>query len=457
MFIQYLRKYLRSMTEQKSETSATRQLVRELLGAMTEGREVRAWLKQFGQLQPERFAIVKIGGGTLRDELDTICSALSFLQKLGLSPIVVHGGGPQIDTALADAGIKTPRLDGLRVTSEQAMPIISAALREVSLNFISALNAQGVQAQFCPADTVQAKLVNPQKYGRVGAPDSINYQAITRSIQQGNLPILTSIAIGPDGKQVNVNADALVRDLAIGLKPQKIIFLTPTGGILDENGQRISVVQLVSDYENLVTQDWLNGGMRLKLQQIQETLDELPLTASAAITSPDKLIKELFTHSGSGTLIRKGEAIHVIRDFDDLDRAAISELIETSFGRDLHSNFWKKTNFEFAVLSQSCRAVAMVSRLDETLYLDKFAVLEEARGEGLGAAVWTRLLQEAPCLFWRSRVGNPINPFYFQEADGNCKIGQWQVFWRGSIDWPNVHSHLKEIADLPDSFLKESQ
>ncbi|MBL4596301.1 MAG: acetylglutamate kinase [Robiginitomaculum sp.] len=430
----------------------TRQVVQQLLGAMTEGREVRAWLKQFSQLEPERFAIIKIGGGTLRDELPTICLALSFLQKLGLAPIIVHGGGPQIDAKLAQIGSVPTRVDGLRVTPPAEMPIISAALHQVSLDFISALNTADTCAVFCPARTVQAKLISPEQLGRVGIPTKIDFSAIREIAQSGKLPILSSVAIADDGAEANMNADMLVRELAIGLRPQKIIFLTPTGAILNEADQPISVIHLTNEYESLMASDWLAGGMKLKLQQIHDMLEHLPLSASAAITSPDQLVKELFTHSGAGTLIRKGEKVTVVRDLKNLQTPQTTKLIETAFGRVLKPNYFNELNFEFAVQSDSNRALALVTRQRGHLYLDKFAVLEQARGEGLGAAVWVKLLEQAPVLFWRSRVRNPINPFYFAEADGNVRSGEWQVFWHGQINWSDLATHIEHIAALAETF-----
>jgi len=444
------------MTKRNITHNQTQKVVRELLGAMTEGREVRAWLKQFGRLERSRFAIIKIGGGTLRDELTTICSSLAFLQKLGLSPIIVHGGGPQIDAALGLARIETGRRDGLRITDDRAMPVVSSALRAASLDFISALNSHGVQAEFCPASMVQAELVDEDNLGRVGVPAKIDLAAISQIAQRGDIPILSSVAIASDGKEANINADALVRELAIGLRPQKIVFLTPTGAILDQEQRRISVIHLTSEYDYLMAQDWLQGGMKLKLQQISEILSELPLTASVAITSPGALVKELFTHSGSGTLIRKGEKIEVKRDKLALNREKTCALIEKSFGRKLTESYWNDLGFEFAITSNSHRAIALVTQLNGIPYLDKFAVLEEARGEGLGAAVWRQLLDQTPKLFWRSRIGNPVNSFYFAEADGSARINNWQVFWIGEVNWDSISDNLSRIAALPDAFEGEA-
>ncbi len=443
------------MPDTQNHGSQTREVVQELLGAMSQGREVRAWLNQFSKLEPSRFAIIKIGGGTLQDELPTICSALVFLQKLGLAPIIVHGGGPQIDAALAKANLKTPRLDGLRVTDNAAMPVIAAALSQTSLAFISALNAKGVRASFCSPDTIKADLIDENKFGRVGTPSWVDIDAITKITGQGALPILTSVAIGGDGGALNVNADALVRELAISLRPQKIIFLTPTGAILDGQDKRISVVHLTNDFTTLMDQKWLQGGMKLKVQQIKEMLDKLPLTTSAAITKPDQLVKELFTHSGSGTLIRKGETIEICRDKQQIVPSVSGALIEQSFGRKLRANYWNKMDFDFMVQTDSNRALALVTRQNDLAYMDKFAVLDEARGEGLGAAVWQVLRQNAPNLFWRSRVGNPVNSFYFSESGGHIRCGNWLVFWIGQIKPEQLNAHIQHIANLPDCFEAE--
>lgn len=440
------------MTDIRSSHEEMRQLVRQLLGAMTEGKEVRAWLKQFGQLERSRFAIIKIGGGTLQTESKTICAAMAFLQKLGLAPVIVHGGGPQIDAALSRADIKTPRVDGLRVTSEQAMPVIASALHQAALGFVSDLNYAGVHASFCPPETVTARLLNAERYGLVGEPLTVDTDYISGIANKGMLPILTSVALTPDGQVVNINADTLVRHIALELQPQKIIFLTPTGGMLDENGELVSVVHLATEYEQLKDEEWLAGGMKLKLQQIKELLDGLPLSASAAITRPEQLVRELFTHSGSGTLVRRGEEIRVVTRKDALDRKRMTSLIERAFGRTLITPYWDDLPFAFAIVSDSTRAAAVVARHNGKLYLDKFAVLEEARGEGLGAAVWHKLCDKASNFFWRSRIGNPVNPFYFAHAEGAVRTAPWHVFWRGAVDWQNLQEHVNVLGALPESF-----
>ena len=92
-------------------------------------------------------------------------------------------------------------------------------------------------------------------------------------------------------------------------------------------------------------------------------------------------------------------------------------------------------------VAQRLRAAAITTRLDGWVYLDKFAVLDEARGEGLGRTVWNRLVEYAPQLIWRSRTSNPVNAFYFEECDGAIRRDEWTVFWRGEMP-------ASQMADL---------
>jgi len=100
-----------------------RQVVHELLAQLGSSREAQQYLKEFSTTNQARFAVVKVGGGILLDHLDELTSALAFLHRLGLIPVVLHGAGPQLDQALADAGIETERHDGLRVTTEAVMSV----------------------------------------------------------------------------------------------------------------------------------------------------------------------------------------------------------------------------------------------------------------------------------------------------------------------------------------------
>src|SRR5687768_18463888 len=111
-------------TENMESHKQTRQTIIRLLSSMASAKEISQYVKRFSQVDAKRFAVVKVGGAVLRDDLDALTSSLSFLQQVGLTPIVVHGAGPQLDDELAAAGIDKRTVDGLRVTTPEALAIV---------------------------------------------------------------------------------------------------------------------------------------------------------------------------------------------------------------------------------------------------------------------------------------------------------------------------------------------
>lgn len=431
----------------------TRYAVRRLLDGMAEGKEVRAYLKRFSELERPRFAIIKIGGGVLAQSRAEVASSLAFLQMLGLTPIVVHGAGPQLDDALGAAGVASERVDGLRVTPDAAMRVVAEVTRAESLALARAVEAEGGAAWPVLNGAIRAAAVDGERLGRVGRPVGADRAAIDAAIASGRIPIIPSLGETEDGRLLNVNADAAVQALAQAFQPSKVIFLTPTGGLLDADGDIVSVIHLAVDYDALMGADWVQGGMRLKLREIARLLDCLPAAASVAITRPEDLARELFTHGGSGTLIRRGEPLAESTSKDGLDAGAFQDLIETAFARPLRPDWWRSLDVARVVYGVSMRAAAVLTRFDgDLLYLDKFAVLDEARGEGLGKAVWNRVAAAAPELIWRARAGNGFNSFYWREADGGAHVGPWTVFWRGGHDWAAIGERIRKVAALPESF-----
>ena len=112
------------LTPQAVHDPQTRQTIVRLLSSMGSAKEISQYLKRFSQLDAARFAVVKVGGAVLRDDLDALVSSLAFLQDVGLTPIVIHGAGPQLDAELAAAGIEKQTIDGLRATSPEALAIV---------------------------------------------------------------------------------------------------------------------------------------------------------------------------------------------------------------------------------------------------------------------------------------------------------------------------------------------
>jgi acetylglutamate kinase len=243
--------------------------------------------------------------------------------------------------------------------------------------------------------------------------------------------VIASLGETAGGQILNVNADIAANELVAKLKPYKIIFLTGTGGLLDEDGALIPSINLSTEFDALMQAPWVQGGMRLKLQQIHDLLKKLPLASSVSITQPGELAKELFTHRGSGTLVRRGEKIRIVKRWQQLDLKRLRALIESSFGRKLVPEYFKHTKLHRAYVSEHYRAALIITKENGVAHLDKFAVADDAQGEGLGRAARQVMRAETPRLFWRSRPANPINEFYFEESDGCIKGERWNVFWYG--------------------------
>jgi acetylglutamate kinase len=169
-------------------------------------------------------------------------------------------------------------------------------------------------------------------------------------------------------------------------------------------------------------------------------LRDLPLASSVSITRPSELAKELFTHKGSGTLVRRGEKVLRFESWEGVDKDRIRALIDSSFApRRLTADYFERIQPYRVYVSENYRT-AMILTMEHVdkeqglPYLDKFAVLEEAQGEGLGRAVWQVMRAENPKLFWRSRHGNRINAFYHEQSDGCVKQPRFRIFWYGLDD-----------------------
>ena len=434
----------------------TRQTIVRLLSTMASAKEISQYLKRFSQLDAKRFAVVKVGGAVLRDDLDALTSSLAFLQQVGLTPIIVHGAGPQLDEELSAAGIVKQTVDGLRVTSPQALAVVRRVFLAQNLKLVAALRDADVRATSIISGVFEAAFMDRDKFGFVGKVDKVHLAPIEESLRAGTIPVIASLGETIDGQILNVNADFAANELVQVLQPYKIVFLTETGGLLDGRGKIIDSINLSSEYDHLMTQPWLHSGMRVKLEQIKALLDRLPLTSSVSITRPAELAKELFTHKGSGTLVRRGEIVSRYSCWDDLDRDRLRELIESSFGRSLAPDYFERTRLHRAYISENYRAAIVLVDVDGDLYLDKFAVLDDAQGEGLGRAVWQLMREENPRVFWRSRHANVVNDFYFSESDGSYRLNGWKVFWYGFSAFDDIarcvehcRTHAPTLLDVP--------
>ena len=420
-----------------------------LLSNMGSAKEIQQYLKRFSQLDAAKFAVVKVGGAILRDDLEALVSSLAFLQQVGLTPIVIHGAGPQLDVEMKAAGIEKETIDGLRVTSAEGLAVVRRVFQQENLRLVEALQAQGVRATSVTSGVFESVFLNRRKYGLVGKVSRVHTASIQAAIKVGSIPVIASLGETVGGQILNVNADWAANDLVMTLQPYKIIFLTGTGGLLDGNDELIDSINLSTEYDELMHQPWLHSGMKLKMEQIHDLLMQLPPSSSVSITRPDELAKELFTHRGSGTLVRRGEKILVTDSWKKLDLKRLKALVESGFGRKLAPDYFETTKPFQVYVSEHYRAALILTLENGIPHLDKFAVSEDAQGEGLGRAAWQVMRSYTPQLFWRSRAGNPINEFYFDEGDGCLKGEKWNVFWYGLESFDEIRFAVDHCEARP--------
>ncbi|HEX5125009.1 MAG TPA: acetylglutamate kinase, partial [Rhodanobacteraceae bacterium] len=322
------------------------------------------------------------------------------------------------------------------------------------LSLVEALQEADARATSIVSGVFEAELIDRDALGLVGRVARVDLAPIEASLRAGSIPVIASLGETGGGQIVNINADFAANELVRVLKPYKIIFLTGTGGLLDGDGAIIDSINLSTEYDTLMAEPWLHSGMRLKIEQIKDLLDKLPLASSVSITKPAELAKELFTHKGSGTLIRRGERVEVHTDWSGLDKARLRALIEASFQRRLAADYFERTRLYKAYVSENYRAALILTMEDGIPYLDKFAVADDAQGEGLGRAAWQVMRAENPSLFWRSRHHNVINPFYYAESDGCFKQPRWKAYWYGLGDFATIERCVEHcrtrVATLED-------
>jgi acetylglutamate kinase len=303
-------------------------------------------------------------------------------------------------------------------------------LHEVGLYPIVVLGGQA--AALTLADALE------ERGCRARPMSSIDNAAVVSALRAKTLPI-----IGVDNGLL-----AAVRTLAAQIEPQKIVLLDNDGGLHGSDGHRIDAINLAEDEANL--DRLLDGAQRERLDRFIPLLEDLPHFVSLSVTSPAHLARELFTHRGAGTLVRRGERVLAHESFDDVDKRRVRELIVSCFDRQLIPEYFVKKECHRIYLTQSYRATAVLTRDgDLPPYLDKFAVTRKAQGEGLGGSLWARIRADNPKLFWRSRTDNPVNGWYFQQADGTYKTEQWTVFWYGLADFAEIERCVNDALSQP--------
>ncbi|KAH3902749.1 probable Protein ARG5,6, mitochondrial [Saccharomycodes ludwigii] len=434
----------------------TRSTVIQLLNNIGSKREVEQYLKYFTSVSQQQFAIIKVGGAIISDNLQELASCLAFLYHVGLYPIVLHGTGPQVNARLEAQGIEPQYNDGIRITDEKTMAVVRQCFLEQNLKLVTALEQLGVRARPITSGVFTAQYLDPAKYKLVGNITQVNKDPVEASIKVGALPILTSLAETPSGQMLNVNADVAAGELARIFEPLKIVYLNEKGGIINGNtGEKISVINLDEEYEGLLKESWVKYGTKLKIKEIKELLDYLPRSSSVAIINVHDLQKELFTDSGAGTMIRRGYKLikrNKLSDFGSLDalRATLKRDPQIASGKESAANYLKSLeNSSFVSYSDEPNDVFALVKTDSNLpipKLDKFLCTQAGWLNNVTDNVFSALKRDFPALQWVVSEDDPNIAWHFSKSDGSYLKNGKILFWYGIKDLAAVSTVISEFV-----------
>ena len=292
------------------------------------------WLKKadlltetlpFMKRYANKVIVVKFGGNAMgkKEYVSSFAEDIVLLQQVGMLPIVVHGGGPQIGEMLSKLKIKTEFIDGLRVTDSETIDVVEMVLSGVTnksiVTAISNAGAKAVGISGKDGNLITAKRLmkidensdsNVERaidLGFVGVPKKIDTQVIKALINEKMIPVIAPVGMGEDGLTYNINADTATGAISAAMKASRMIMLTDVSGVLDEKGKLIPELT-INEALDLIKNKVVVGGM---IPKLRTCIDAVEGGAEASVIMdgrmPHSLLLELFTEHGVGTIIRKND------------------------------------------------------------------------------------------------------------------------------------------------------
>ena len=252
--------------------------------------------------------VIKYGGNVFIDRniFNNFIQDISILNKLGLSIVVIHGGGPRIKRELDKSNITSKFIRGLRVTDAKVINIVEKVLIEFNEDIVSSLNEKGVKAislntkQNCVIEVIP----EAKELGFVGIPDKINVHIIKDKIENNLIPIVSPLGLGTNNQAYNINGDNAAGAIAKSLKSRRLLLMTNVEGVLDKNKKLIQEISS-SEILDMVKNGTITEGMIPKINTCLDAINN-GVTAVAIIDGRKKhsVLFEIFSDKGSGTLIR---------------------------------------------------------------------------------------------------------------------------------------------------------
>ncbi len=268
----------------------------------------------------QKTVVIKFGGNAMGDKAlaDAFAKDVVYLKQSGVSPIIVHGGGPQIAKMLAKLSIVSEFVNGLRVTDKPTVEIVEMVLAgAINKEIVSAINRQGGKAvgisgkdanlmiatRITEMPDPTSNIMKAVDIGYVGDPKYVNPHIVDVISGSDLIPVIAPVAVSPDGETLNVNADSFASALAARMKAKRLLLLTDVVGVLNGDNQLISTLS-VEEARELIRNGTITGGMIPKMEGCIEVV-EAGVEAVVIIDGrvPHCVLLELFTEHGVGTLV----------------------------------------------------------------------------------------------------------------------------------------------------------
>ena len=252
--------------------------------------------------------VIKYGGNVLidREKFNNFIEDITILNKLGLSIVVVHGGGPRIKRELEKSNIPTKFIKGLRVTDKKIINIVENVLIDFNNDIVDSLNKNGSKAI-----SINTKINNiiyvtseNKELGFVGIPEKINNDTINQLIKNNQIPVVAPLGLGENEQTYNINGDTAAGAIAKSLKSRRLLLMTNVEGVLNKDKKLISEISSSKILE-LIKNETITGGM---IPKINTCLDSVKNGVRGVVImdgrKPHSILNEIFSDTGAGTLIR---------------------------------------------------------------------------------------------------------------------------------------------------------
>ena len=266
-------------------------------------------VQKYVQKYKNELIVIKYGGNVFidREIFNNFISDLKILNELGLSVIVVHGGGPRIKRELDKSNIKSKFIRGLRVTDKKIINIVENVLIDFNNDIVKSLEEKGTKGVSINTKNNNVIHVDPEssELGFVGVPKKIESSVINKILNENFIPVISPLGLGKDLQTYNINGDTAAGAIAKSLKSRRLLLMTNVEGVLDKNKKLIQEISSSKILE-MIKDETITEGMIPKINTCLDAINN-GVTAVAIIDGRKKhsILFEIFSDKGSGTLIRK--------------------------------------------------------------------------------------------------------------------------------------------------------